>query len=490
MNVESGLVSAAAAARRVERERRARQQAEEILESKSRQLYEANQALIKQARADPLTGLLNRHAFVEEVRQKLANQPAARRLFALAFMDINRFGRLNESYGQMIADKALLEIAHRLQGAIPGAALARWSGDQFAMLLQLDFADNPDTALRPAMEVFGTEFRVEGRPVALTCSVGIALAPIQANSVDDLVTLTKTALASAKQIGKGACVTFNNDLRAALDQRGQMEIDLRAAVESNSVAAWFQPIVEIDRLRVASLEILARWQPVGQGFVPPSTFIPLAGELGLLGELDRQVARAAFKDSLYWIKSHAIDTVSLNVSPRYVNDGGLVSRVMDLIEATGLPPTGLTLELTEDAVFEDYSQARRHLGELTARGIRVALDDFGCGYSNIKALADLPLSTIKLDRSLVAPIVTDMNARTLLGAVVHLAKTLRLTVVAEGVENENQALVLRVLGVDRLQGYLYGRAMPASEVCNRLNDLPPGAGRDFASSSSKASAAA
>jgi len=164
------------------------------------------------------------------------------------------------------------------------------------------------------------------------------------------------------------------------------------------------------------------------------------------------------------VKNNSLDSISLNVSPRCVNDGQSPRRIQELLDAPDVSPTNLVLELTEDAVFEDFAYARRLLEDLSKKGIRFALDDFGTGYSNLRALADLPLSYVKLDRSLVASIETDIRSRTLLGAVVHLAKTLRLDVTAEGVENDFQAMVLRVLGVDRVQGFLYSKAVPGIEI--------------------------
>lgn len=475
--------------RRVERERFARLEAEKLLESKSRELYRANQSLgeladhlAKQneilaqekqhafdlARRDLLTGLLNRRAFLEALESALADRSRQSRPLIFALLDLDRFKQVNDAYGHQIADKALAAAADRLKEVVPGAQIGRWGGDEFTFFADCENPDEADRLLRRVTAAFQSEANVDNRPVPLGCTVGAALAPLHADNVVDLERVADAALCEAKKHARGAYLLFDEELRNTLIARRDLEVALREAVTSNTITPWFQPIFDINGARVASIEMLARWQAPGGSFVPPSAFIPMARELGLIEALDSNLADAGCAVAREWINMGALDSISLNVSPRDFADRGFVRRILKRLDETGLPPSGLVLELTEDAVFEDYEDAKVALNHLTAHGIRIALDDFGSGYSNLRALADLPLSTVKLDRSLVSEIETDLRSRTLVGAVIHLAKTLRLTVVAEGVENEMQALLLRVLGADRIQGYLYGKAMPVGEFHARF----------------------
>jgi diguanylate cyclase (GGDEF)-like protein len=461
----NGALSAAEVfEKRIARERAARKDAERLLETKSLELYQTNQALKLQARTDSVTGLLNRRALHEEIAEQIPQALQSNKILAFALVDIDRFKSINETLGHQLADHALIKIAERLKTAVPNGAVARWGGDEFGICVLASDLDEVRRIFAHTLQAASSEYSIAGRSMEIKCSIGVALAPIHAQSSEELERLADTALFAAKKSGRGTCVIFDDELLKSQAYRLTIESALRHAVHQHSIMPWFQPIYEIDGGRMVSLEILARWDCPRHGFIPPTTFLPIAGELGLLDILDSQVARAGFVSARDWVQSQQIESISLNISPRYVNDGGLPKRIKELLDATGLSPKGLVLELTEDAVFEDFAGARRLLEGLSSTGIRIALDDFGTGYSNLRALADLPLSYVKLDRSLVASIETDMRSRTLLGAVVHLAKTLRLDVTAEGVENDIQAMVLRILGVDRVQGFLYSKAVPRSEI--------------------------
>lgn len=458
--------------RRLERERSARIQAEKLLEARSRELFLANRSLLQISRTDPLTGLLNRAAMQEALKAELDGDKGRVKPIAFAVMDLDWFKRFNETYGPRKADLALQQIAGRLRSALPEATLARWGGDEFAIKLPCANREELQRAITMVMDSMALPFQLYTRRLNLGCSIGAALAPDHSQDPDELHRLANAALIEAKKLGRGCFAIFDEGMREELDLKRDMEKALQTAITARQITPWYQPIFRIDGSKVISLEVLARWNTEAHGYVPPSKFIPMAGTLGLMNQLDHYVAEVACQTALGWIRDKQIESISVNVSPRELQASDFVKQTLKLIDDSGIPPHALILELTEDALFDDYEGAKEALTEISSHGIRLALDDFGVGYSNLHALAELPFSIVKLDRSLVQSIETDMRARTLTGAVIHLTKTLGLTVVAEGVENEMQAILLRVLGADRVQGFLYSKPLPGNEIQDLLAHRP------------------
>lgn len=453
---------------RLDRERSARIQAEKLLEARSRELFLANRSLVQISRTDPLTGLLNRSAMLEELTNALSDDMRPESGVAFALIDLDWFKRFNDTYGHRKADLALQQIAERMRASMPEAKLARWGGDEFAILLPCRSRGELEAVLDAFLQAMALPFQLYTKRLNLACSIGAALGPEHTTNPEELRRLANAALLEVKKIGRGHYAIFDAAMREELDLKRDMEKALQSAIASKAIVPWFQPIYRIGGTEIVSLEVLARWNTPEHGYVPPSKFIPIAGSLGLMNDLDHQLAQMACRAALGWLKSGAIESLSINVSPRELGAPDFAEQILQLVEDCDVPPGALILELTEDALFEDYEGAKATLEKISSHGIRLALDDFGVGYSNLHALAEIPFSIVKLDRTLVQSIETDLKARTLTGAVIHLSKTLGLTVVAEGVENEMQAILLRVLGADRVQGFLYSKALPEDKMDDLL----------------------
>lgn len=469
--------------RRLQRERSARREAEAILEKKSHDLWEANQALIFRAeeldhqrrsavelsRTDALTGVLNRKGFSDELRDALGGLRGQGLHVALAFVDLDRFKSVNDNFGFNIADSVLLMIAKRLSCVGAVRHVGRLGGDEFGLLLVADCPFDFDAIGAAVLREIRQPIELDGVSLRIEASIGFAAARGAAGEEAHLHRDASAALMQAKRTGRHRWVLFEESLRKRLDARRAMEVDLRKALGSKQIRAWFQPIVEVARQRTTSLEVLARWQDANAAFVSPADFIPLAEDIGVIRQLDDQVFHAACTSARPWVERGEVDAISINVSPRDIMEPTFAANVRARLNRVGLPAKAFVIELTETTLFSNYATAQVRMAELSALGLRFALDDFGTGYSNLRALAALPLDYVKLDRSLITGIESDASARTLANAAIQMAKAFGHDVVAEGVETPVQAELLRAFGCKRMQGYLFGAAMPEAAITEHLS---------------------
>ena len=299
-------------------------------------------------------------------------------------------------------------------------------------------------------------------------SVGVAVFPDDATGAGDLQRFADMALYRVKTQGGHRWSAFDSDLRAEHERRLSFEADLRRAIPAGEIEPWYQPVVDSSDGRIVGVEVLARWRHPEQGLLSPAAFVPMAEELGLIGAIDEAVFEAGCARAAPWVAEGLIDAVSFNVSPRDLLDPSFSRKLIGRLARTVLPATALTVEITETFLLQDLALSRRHIERLNAKGVRVALDDFGTGYSNLRALMHLPIQTVKLDRSLIADIARDARVAKLVGSMLHAARALGVRIVAEGVEEEAQAIILRAAGCDRMQGYFFARPMPAEEMEVRL----------------------
>ena len=269
---------------------------------------------------------------------------------------------------------------------------------------------------------------------------------------------------TARIAGLQAELAAAERLARRLRDGGALEAELLRAIRRGEIEPWFQPVVEAADGRIVGLEVLARWRHPQRGLLSPAAFVPAAEELGLIGRIDAAVFEAACAQAAPWVAEGLIELISCNVSPRDLMDPGFSRRLIGRLAATALPATALTVEITETFLLQDLALSRRHIERLAARGVRVALDDFGTGYSNLRALMHLPIQTVKLDRSLIRDVGRDPRVSRLVGSMLHAARALGVSIVAEGVEEPGQAVFLRAAGCDRMQGYLFARPMPAEEI--------------------------
>ncbi|HEY8584765.1 MAG TPA: EAL domain-containing protein [Capillimicrobium sp.] len=416
---------------------------------------------------DPLTGLPNRAAALTALDEAATGDEP----FALLLVDLDGFKAVNVGLGQAAGDAVLREAAARLRAVAPRRAqVARFGGDDFLVIVP---GDGPHAALAAAdrlQDAFAASF-AEGGGAALTASMGIACSDA-ARDAAGLISAAEAALTLSRSRGRGLVAVFDDALQRATEDRVALVADLRQAIESHGLRIAYQPIVRLaGGERIIGVEALARWTHPDRGEIPPSTFIALAEDAGLVRALGRRVlARACMEIAQLRADLGAAGRVrlSVNVSARQVASGLLDHDVVAALTASGLPAHALALELTESALMDDSGPNLDSLATLRERGVRLLIDDFGTGYSSLTRLRRLPVDGLKVDRSFVAGLGTAAVDTAIVEAILTMAQALGLPVVAEGVESDEQAARLRTLGCPAAQGYLLGRPMTLQQLRDRL----------------------
>jgi len=418
------------------------------------------------ARTDALTGLINRTAFTAALAERLGAGTDKAEPLALFVVDLDRFKHLNDSLGHTGGDLLLAEVGARLKAdAARGELIGRLGGDEFALLTaDIDIARRAERLLA----LLSQPFSVHGRGLAPGVSVGVALSPADALDAGDLQRFAERALGRAKSLGGRRWSAWDAELKAENERRRTLEAELRRAIPAGEIEPWFQPVVNSADGRTVGVEVLCRWRHPDEGLLAPAAFVPIAEELGLIGRIDEAVFETACARAAPWVAEGLIANVSCNVSPRDLLDPGFSRKLIGRLARTDLPPTALTVEITETFLLQDMALARRHIERLAARGVNIALDDFGTGYSNLRAVMNLPIHTVKLDRSLIADVARNPRVSKLVSSMMHAARALGVSVVAEGVEDEAQAILLRAAGCERMQGYWFARPMDAAAMEARL----------------------
>ena len=430
--------------------------------------------LAHQAFHDSLTGLANQALFRDRVEHALARAARGDGQLAVLFIDLDRFKTVNDSLGHTAGDDLLNSVAARLQSCLKaGDTAARLGGDEYAGLLE-DLRDQREAEIVAdrLLKAMTPAFAVAGRDVVVSASIGIAHAD-DGIDCNQLLSNADLAMYTAKARGRGRSESFEADMHTAAVERLELEGDLRRALEHHELAVHYQPIVAIDNGRITGVEALVRWRHPERGELSPAVFVPLAEETGLVGELGRQVLTEACRQARVWQLEHASArhlSVSVNVSPRQLQDDVLITHVADALAASGLDPAHLVLEITEGAMMHDTESAIARLTELKRLGVRLAVDDFGTGYSSLSYLERFPVDLLKIDRSFVAAIESTGDESSLAKAIVSLAHTLQLQAVAEGVETTNQLDVLAELGCHLAQGFLLARPQEAVALGQLLTE--------------------
>jgi diguanylate cyclase (GGDEF)-like protein/PAS domain S-box-containing protein len=414
---------------------------------------------------DPLTGLPNRVLFHDRVEQALQRGIRHQTHAVVLFIDIDEFKRVNDSRGHDAGDQLLVAIGARIAGAIRGLdTAARLGGDEFAVLFE-DVAD-PEPMIGRAerlCELLSKPYPVDGRPAAVTASLGLATAGPGSCTRTELLRNADMAMYAAKDAGRNRVMRYQPTMHAALLQRITLEADLREAVAAGEIGIHLQPIFEVATGKLIGAEALARWSHGDRGSVPPSDFIPVAENTGLIGDIGRRVLLDACMQARGWPRRDGSPAVgvSVNVSAAQLGAEQFEEDVRGVLARTGLPPECLTLEITESVLARDISGVRERLTALAALGVRLSIDDFGTGYSSLSYLQTFPVHEIKIDRSFVAMLKPDdPEHHVFVRAIVELARALNMATVAEGVERQDQLDVLRSIGCDMAQGYLIARPMP------------------------------
>ena len=411
---------------------------------------------------DALTGLGNRAVFGEALGRRLEEFKQQRRLnpFAVLYLDLDRFKVVNDSLGHMVGDELLMAVSRRLESCLrSGDALARLGGDEFAILLnEIGNANQANAIAFRIQEALSAPFSIGGREVFTSASIGIACGQSQYANAEEIMRDADTAMYHAKSSGKARHEMFDAAMHARELDRVGLENDLRHAINSNDFDVHYQPIVLLNTGMCVGFESLARWTRNGKP-VPPSTFIPLAEELGLIDQLGTWALRQACSTFADWKRRYpasGLDYITVNVSGRQLKHQNFLRVVEQAVDAAKLAPSDLRLEITETALMDSPHEAAKLLRELRAFGVRIYLDDFGCGYSSLSHLSKLPVDALKIDRSFVDNLlVPDRPA--IVESILALARTLQTGVVAEGIEHEAQGVELERLGCTHAQGYLYSR---------------------------------
>ena len=422
--------------------------------------------LREQATHDPLTGLANRRMFVERLDAALL-LPRSGRPAAVLYLDLDRVKAINDSEGHAAGDEALAEVARRLRSGLRSAdTVARVGGDEFAILLD-DGQDDPAEVAARVNALLAEPVTVGGRSFRATASVGVAVAA-PGESAHDLLRNADQAMYAAKGTGGHGYAVYSDAMRAEALARLGMEADLRDAVARGEFVLHYQPIVEMATGTIAGVEALVRWQHPTRGLLAPGQFIDLAEESGLIVPLGRWVIEEAVGQASAWRRDgllRAPPMVEINVAARQLADPQFALQVAGAIAGTGMGAGRIAVELTETELFRDTEAVGRTLALLRKAGVRVVIDDFGTAYASMSYLVDFPVDGLKIDRSFVQRLTSrDGNGPAVVRSMISLAANLGILVVAEGVETEAQAAILREFGCTYAQGYLFSRPLPAAEL--------------------------
>jgi diguanylate cyclase (GGDEF)-like protein/PAS domain S-box-containing protein len=416
---------------------------------------------------DALTGLPNRLLFKDRLTVALSHAQRGNERLAVLFLDLDRFKVINDSLGHTAGDQLLQAVAWRVQSCVRESdTVARLGGDEFTLLLpQLTHSEDAARVAQKILQAVQHPFPVEGRDLFITTSVGISLYPEDGEDAETLIKNADTAMYQAKAEGRDNYQLFNAFVNAKALLRISLEHGLRRALVNDELVVYYQPIFDLRSLRITGLEALLRWQHPELGLIPPNDFIPLAENTGMMPPIGLWVLRTACMQTKAW-HDRGFNAISLavNLSVTQLQQLDLVERVRQVLMETGLPPESLELEITESSAMQNPEHSARTLYELKKLGLRISLDDFGTGHSSLSYLKRFPIDTLKIDQSFVRDIISDPDTAAIVSAIIAMTHSLRLKVIAEGVEYAEQATLLKEYGCDQMQGYFVKAPVPAAEL--------------------------
>jgi diguanylate cyclase (GGDEF)-like protein len=444
-----------------------RRRAYDLVEERTSQLHH-------QALHDDLTGLPNRSLVLDRAEQMLARCRRQNLVPAALFLDLDAFKSVNDSFGHGVGDQLLKEMAERLSATLRASDTAgRLGGDEFVILVEGTAGDAiAEGVAERILDVVRQPFKVEGplgTTLLITASIGVACG--DRASADDLLRDADLALYQAKALGKNRSVTFASSMHTEIQDRLELERDLRSALDLDQLFVLYQPTFGLADSRMTGVEALLRWQHPTRGVISPLDFIPIAEDTGLILPIGRWVLGEACRQAALWQSDGEPFQMSVNVSARQFDTVELVGEVRDALATSGLPPSSLTLEITESVLMHDLEETTRRLHELRALGVRIAIDDFGTGYSSLAYLRRFPVDTLKIDRSFISSIADSPAAGALIHTLVQLGKTLGLETVAEGIEDQVQLERLQRENCDTGQGFLFARPLTAELIDQLLANM-------------------
>jgi diguanylate cyclase (GGDEF)-like protein/PAS domain S-box-containing protein len=416
------------------------------------------------AHYDSLTGLANRNLFKGSLDEALDKYLLHKAPFAVLLMDLDKFKSVNDALGHQCGDALLKQVAARIKAQVRTVdTAARIGGDEFALIVVPGLSalqDDAATLAARLVQAIAEPYEIDGHPVVIGCSIGVAVVPEHGTRSDEILRNADLALYKSKNAGRNCYTLYLPELKAEADQRDILEIELREAIWREEIEVFYQPVFELSTGRATSVEALARWRHKSRGLIPPAEFIPVAEEGGLIGELGKLVLAAACRHAVMLPDDIK---VAVNLSALQFASGDLVDSVMVALADSGLAETRLELEITESVFLADSQENLKTLERLKRLGVSIALDDFGVGYSSLSYLTAFPFDEVKIDKSFIDRIDRSETVA-VLGSIVQLAKTLNLSIVAEGVETCEQVEKIRSLGITLGQGYFFSKPVPFSEL--------------------------
>ncbi|MFZ5524009.1 MAG: bifunctional diguanylate cyclase/phosphodiesterase [Pseudomonadota bacterium] len=422
------------------------------------------------AHFDPITNLPNRHSFDNQIARVLLNYKYDLQEFALMYIDLDNFKYVNDTFGHHLGDLLLSRIAERMRKSLrQGDFVARLGGDEFAIIMS-DFSDNSQIreVAEKLLAAMKTPFTLEGREVFIGASIGISICPANGNDSESLKRQADSAMYLAKNRGKNNYQFYQDELSRTQQNRINIETSLRRSLERNEIVVYYQPIVEIAGEQIIGFEALARWIREDGVVVRPDEFIPLAEEIGLIIDIGKFILDTAAAQTAEWVERYGLSFTSVNFSSRQFKQTDLASEIFDILKNAHLHPKNFEMEITESILMDSSLDSLNLLELLIQQGMGISIDDFGTGYSSLSYITSFPISKIKIDQSFVAKLPSDKNALAVVTAIIGLAKSLNLKVVAEGIETSEQLACLARLGCQYGQGFLFSKPLPAIEAARLL----------------------
>lgn len=422
--------------------------------------------IVHQALHDQLTGLANRLLFSERLALALAKAHQNSETLAVIFMDLNRFKSVNETLGHAMGDQLLKKVSNRLKTSLsPGDILARWGGDEFTILVHLNETNDIVKVSEKILENLSVPFLIQEQEIYIKASLGIAISPYDGEDADTLLKNADAALHLAKNKGRNNYELYTPAIGDKILQRMFLENNLYKAIERSEFLLYYQPQIDLKTGRIVGMEALIRWQHPERGLIPPNQFIPLAEETGLICQIGEWVLKTACQQNCAWqLAGLPPINIGVNLSIRQFQQGNLLQRISYILKETNLDPQYLELEITESIAIQDMEKTIETLKQLQALGIHISMDDFGIGYSSLSALKHLPINSLKIDQSFVRDLMKNMEDAAIINVILALGQGLDLTVIAEGVETQEQYQFLRSMKCDRAQGYYFSKPLPVEEI--------------------------